>query len=110
MIVIYHFEAKNSKKNFGPNATSGECTIFISNIGIIKNNSSNWVPDSAGGPVGRNIIYLYLSNDSVTRITLHHHPPSPASDTQMQWICETLESSSCIEVIVEPTPRHQHIM
>ena len=28
MIVIYHFEAKNSKKFFGPNATSGECTIF----------------------------------------------------------------------------------
>ena len=26
MIVIYHFEAKNSKKKFGPNATSGECT------------------------------------------------------------------------------------
>ena len=26
MIVIYHFEAKNSKKFFGPNATSGECT------------------------------------------------------------------------------------
>ena len=26
MIVIYHFEAKNSKKIFGPNATSGECT------------------------------------------------------------------------------------
>ena len=29
MIVIYHFEAKNSKKNFGPNATSRECTTII---------------------------------------------------------------------------------
>ena len=29
MIVIYHFEAKNSKKIFGPNATSGDCTSFI---------------------------------------------------------------------------------
>ena len=28
MIVIYHFEAKNSKKFFGPNATSGECTMY----------------------------------------------------------------------------------
>ena len=31
MIVIYHFEAKNSKKIFGPNATSGECTTFSKN-------------------------------------------------------------------------------
>ena len=30
MIVIYHFEAKNSKKIFGPNATSGECTRLYS--------------------------------------------------------------------------------
>ena len=29
MIVIYHFEAKNSKKIFGPNATSRECTSSI---------------------------------------------------------------------------------
>ena len=28
MIVIYHFEAKNSKKNFGPNVTSEECTSY----------------------------------------------------------------------------------
>ena len=26
------FWAKNSKKNFGPNATSGECTIVLSFI------------------------------------------------------------------------------
>ena len=34
MIVIYHFEAKNSKKFFGPNATSGECTFSGTTIMI----------------------------------------------------------------------------